>query len=99
MKWTLTMLAVAGCHFAFCQTPESDTVSARIILVGDAGALVNGKAPVIDGIRRFIPLDEKTTVVFLGDNLYRHGLPDEQDEFYSANRAVLDTQALLVSFL
>lgn len=96
IKWTLTMLAVVVCHLAYCQTPESDTVSARIILVGDAGALVDGKAPVIDGIRRFIPLDEKTSVVFLGDNLYRHGLPDEQDEFYSANRAVLDTQALLV---
>ena len=95
MKCILTFLATLCCHYALCQ--ESDSIVSRIILIGDAGELVNGRAPVIDGARKFMPLDEKTTVVFLGDNLYRYGLPDEQDEFYTQNRAVLDSQVALVN--
>ena len=75
---------------------EGDSVEQRIILIGDGGALVHGKAPVIEAVRKLIPLDKKSTVVFLGDNLYRHGLPDDQDPNYTSNRIVLDTQAYLV---
>src|SRR5688572_13196769 len=95
MKWIFTILVSMSLSQVFAQ--GSDTVAARIILIGDAGELVNGKQPVIDGARRFMTIDEKTTVVFLGDNLYRYGLPDEQDEFYTQNRAVLDTQVALVN--
>ncbi len=67
-------------------------VESRIILIGDAGALVNGNSTVLTAARKTVPFDEKTTVVFLGDNLYRHGLPDEQTEKYMQYRAVLDSQ-------
>src|SRR5690606_34715086 len=73
-----------------------DTIMSRIILIGDAGALVDGKAPVMQAVRDMVPLDEKTTVVYLGDNLYRRGLPDEQAPIYTGLRSVLDSQIALV---
>ncbi|MCX6317216.1 MAG: metallophosphoesterase [Bacteroidetes bacterium] len=70
-----------------------DTISQRIVLIGDAGQLTNGKHPVVDAVRNMIPLDNKTTILFLGDNLYKHGLPDDQNkEYYNQAKAVLDSQ-------
>jgi hypothetical protein len=73
-------------------TAVEDTIAQRIILIGDAGQLTGGRHPVVDAVRRFITLDKKTTVLFLGDNLYKHGLPDDQADSYIAARAVLDSQ-------
>jgi Omp85 superfamily domain/Calcineurin-like phosphoesterase len=71
---------------------QEDTITQRIVLIGDAGQLTNGKHPVVDAVRNFIKLDKKTTVLFLGDNLYKHGLPDDQSDDYTSARAVLDSQ-------
>ena len=65
----------------------SDTITRRIILIGDAGQLTNGRHPVVDAARNLIPLDEKTTVLFLGDNLYKRGLPDAEYDTYLGARA------------
>lgn len=70
----------------------SDTIQARVILIGDAGASINGKHPVITAARSTTPFDEKTVVLYLGDNLYKEGLPDEQYSTYGAAKAVLDSQ-------
>ncbi|MGQ0737969.1 MAG: metallophosphoesterase [Bacteroidota bacterium] len=75
-----------------CLKAQNDTLSRRIVLIGDAGQLTNGRHPVVDAVKKNIPLDNKTTVVFLGDNLYKAGLPDEQYKTYSQARAVLDSQ-------
>ena len=37
-------------------------------LIGDAGELKYGRAPVVDAARDLIPMNEKTTVIYLGDN-------------------------------
>ncbi|MEO7393507.1 MAG: metallophosphoesterase, partial [Chitinophagaceae bacterium] len=71
---------------------QEDTITQRIVLIGDAGQLTNGKHPVVDAVRKLIPLDKKTTVLFLGDNLYKEGLPDDQTARYEASKAVLDSQ-------
>ena len=71
---------------------QEDTIAQRIVLIGDAGQLTNGKHPVVDAVRNFIKLDKKTTVLFLGDNLYKNGLPDDQSTLYEKTRAVLDSQ-------
>ncbi len=71
---------------------QTDTITRRIVLIGDAGQLTNGRHPVVDAVKKRIPLDNKTTVVFLGDNLYRSGLPDAQYKNYAQARAVLDSQ-------
>src|SRR5688572_15639785 len=71
---------------------QTDTISKRIVLIGDAGELTNGRHPVVEAVKQFIKLDKKTTVLFLGDNLYSTGLPDDQSEQYQAAKAVLDSQ-------
>lgn len=74
------------------QTP-GDTLQSRIILIGDAGELTKeGRHPVAASVRKNMVLDKKTTIIFLGDNLYKAGLPDSQAGNYKAIRAVLDSQ-------
>jgi len=73
---------------------QQDTFAQRFILIGDGGALTaDGHHTVVEAVEKLMKLDERTTILFLGDNLYRHGLPDEQYQFYNATRAVLDSQA------
>jgi len=36
---------------------QADSVNTRVILVGDAGSLINGKASVLESIRKNIKLD------------------------------------------
>ncbi len=69
-----------------------DSVQARIVLIGDAGELNFGRAPVVDAARDLIPMDEKTTVIYLGDNLYNYGLPDSIMPDYLALKNILDSQ-------
>jgi Calcineurin-like phosphoesterase len=90
----LSILLLLGFHFS--SIAQTDTISQRIILVGDAGELTNGRHPVVEAIKQFIKLDKKTTVIFLGDNLYDSGLPDDQSALYQAAKAVLDSQLSVV---
>src|SRR4051794_19799483 len=76
---------------AFCYS-QVDSLQAKLILIGDAGDFQKGRHPVIDAVRQTTKLDKKTTVLYLGDNLYTTGLPDEQQAFYDIRRSVLDTQ-------
>lgn len=71
---------------------QSDSIQQRIVLVGDAGELNFGREPVVDAVKKLIPLDDKTTVIYLGDNLYNYGLPDEIMPSYSELKAILDSQ-------
>jgi hypothetical protein len=75
-----------------CIRAQKDTISQRIILIGDAGQLTDGRHPVVDAVRNLIPLDNKTTILFLGDNLYPKGLPGEEFNTYPIERSVLDSQ-------
>src|SRR5678810_595303 len=87
-----------GFYFAFLLgfqlyvTAQTDTISQRLVLIGDAGQLTDGRHPVVDAVRSLIKLDKKTTVLFLGDNLYKMGLPDNLASSYNLARAVLDSQ-------
>src|SRR5690349_458225 len=69
-----------------------DSVKTKIILVGDAGSLINGKAMVLDAIKANEKMNEKTVVIFLGDNLYDTGLPDDTYTSYNDLKAALDSQ-------
>ncbi len=71
---------------------QEDTIQSRIVLIGDAGALKDGRQYVVSAVRKNIPLDEKTVVVYLGDNLYYSGLPDDSYPTYNMSKAVLDSQ-------
>ncbi len=71
---------------------QKDTIQVRLVLIGDAGSLQNGRHPVVDAVRNNIKLDSNTTILFLGDNLYRNGLPGDEYPTYSEAKGVLDSQ-------
>lgn len=81
------------CCLSSFPTQAQDSVLHRLVLIGDAGALVKGNHPVLRAARHTVPFGKRTTVLYLGDNLYRYGLPDEQRSHYVTARAVLDSQA------
>ena len=90
MRNRIFLLLILGiCSF---KVTAQDSISARLILVGDAGQLTNGKQPVVNSIRKNIPLDKKSTVLYLGDNLYKTGLPDNTLPTYDLAKAPLDSQ-------
>lgn len=81
----------------FCGFCQGDTLQAKLVLIGDAGDFKNGRHPVIDAVRQTVKFDEKTTILYLGDNLYTTGLPDEQYSYYDIRRSVLDTQIAIAN--
>ena len=93
MKFRLLALYLFSCIAGYAQMPTNDSIQSRVILIGDGGAFRNGKHPVVTAIKTYFKLDKKTSIVYLGDNVYRHGLPDDASVDYSTIRAVLDTQA------
>lgn len=77
-----------ACSHAFAQ----DSLQAIVVLIGDAGQLTNGRNPVVSSVKSHIPINEKTTIVYLGDNLYKTGLPDNSLPTYEIAKAPLDSQ-------
>jgi hypothetical protein len=80
---------------SIAQNVTPDSLQARIILIGDAGELKNGRHPVVSGVRSAIPMDNKTTIIYLGDNLYKTGLPDDVVPGYNLAKAPLDSQIVI----
>jgi hypothetical protein len=74
---------------------QQEEVLHRIILVGDAGKLVEGKSIVSDAIAAHIkPGDKHATIVFLGDNIYPKGFPSREDNDYEKSIEILSKQLL-----
>jgi hypothetical protein len=86
----------------YCSPASQQTSS--VLLVGDAGApaLGDSSAPLADPVLRAVEADvrlqiagvgrERTAVVYLGDNVYQHGLVPEGDKGRAHGEAVLDEQ-------
>lgn len=91
-QFSLFSLLAIVCATGFAQIQTADSIESRLILVGDGGAFRNGKHPVVAAIKERFKLDKKTTILYLGDNVYRTGLPDDAHVDYNTIRAVLDTQ-------
>ena len=55
-------------------------LSYRILLIGDAGnPIKEGQEPVLSALQKQLSIyPSKTTVVFLGDNIYPDGMPPKQ---------------------
>ena len=92
----ILFLLLIVCMEAIPVIAQSDTILSRIVLIGDGGQLTKGKHIVADAVRRNVPLDEKTLVLYLGDNLYRIGLPDDAYIGYAQAKSVLDSQLSVV---
>ena len=80
------------CSFFAGNISAQDTIQATIVLIGDAGQLTNGHHPVVSAVKNNIPMNKKTSIVFLGDNLYKTGLPDNSLPTYDIAKAPLDSQ-------
>ena len=88
-------LMTLGVLSLFTTASAQDSLQATIILIGDAGQLTNGRNPVVEAARRTIPFNKNTTVVYLGDNLYKKGLPDDAMPTYDIAKAPLDSQIVI----
>lgn len=82
------VLAAAGCaasgtYFRHDFTPTDEpvpaveTIDTSLILIGDAGKLTRQPEPVLEALaEQAARVPDRTAVVFLGDNIYPHGLPE-----------------------
>src|SRR5688500_5281767 len=85
------------CVFSIHAHAQIDSVTRRVILVGDAGMLTGGTHPELNLVKKAFNVDDKkNTVVFLGDNIYPLGLPSIYSSSYEAKRKILDNQVNLV---
>lgn len=80
------------CCIATTGLLAQDSLQARIVLIGDAGQFTHGVHPVVSAVKQHVKFDDITSVVFLGDNLYKTGLPDNSIPTYSVAKAPLDSQ-------
>lgn len=77
------------------QAVSADSIRHRLILIGDAGRLRQGRNPVVDAVcARYDVNNSRTTLLYLGDNVYPHGLSDEGSRDYDSLTAILRYQAL-----
>jgi DNA repair exonuclease SbcCD nuclease subunit len=74
---------------------QQDSIIKRIVLIGDGGELTGGIHPISRAVRNSGILDDKTTVLFLGDNLYKKGLPVKEDPRFNELKAALDSQLVI----
>lgn len=90
MKKYFLILAFALSSKSYAQI---DTIIQRLFLIGDAGVIQNNKQPVLDWLTKNVNWnDEKNVALFLGDNIYPDGLPDEGDAEYEYTKKVIDYQ-------
>ena len=80
----------------YCDAQQNN-IAQRIFLVGDAGQLHNGKQPVCDWLKQHVDWnDSKNTIIYLGNNIYPAGMPDEGSKGYISAKEVIDYQLSLV---
>ncbi len=76
---------------------QSNRVVERIFLVGDAGILDKNSHPVCDWLKMNIDWNDTTNVLlYLGDNIYPEGLPNEGDKNYEEAKRIIDYQISVV---
>ncbi|PQA60116.1 BamA/TamA family outer membrane protein [Siphonobacter curvatus] len=97
LRRSLILLLVFGGLLPIrAQQARPDSVVHRLVLIGDAGRLYKGKNPVVDAVRaRYSFDDPQTTMLYLGDNVYPHGLSDEASPDYDSLTTILRYQAQL----
>jgi len=77
------------------ELPRPDAIEHRLLLIGDAGDPNPEGEPALDLLEKQVNLlPDRTTVVFLGDNVYETGMPDPTPAEGTAVEQILD-EALL----
>jgi len=77
---------------------QGDRVIQRLYLVGDAGELNDGHHPVCDWLKQHVDWNDTSNVlVYLGDNIYPHGMPSEGSAGLDEARKIMDYQLSVVA--
>jgi hypothetical protein len=91
-------LLITGIIPMFVAKAQSDRVVQRMFLVGDAGELREGRHPVCDWLKEHVDWNDSSNVlVYLGDNIYPHGMPAEGSGDRDMAQKILDYQVGVVA--
>lgn len=75
-----------------------DAIVARVLFIGDAGEPNPAGEPALEALAMAVnQLPERTTVVFLGDNVYERGMPEPAPTPDAAEQAAVAAAEILVS--
>ena len=103
LVWMLVLVVLASCHTAKpfygekgYVLPElpTEVPLAQVVLVGDAGDMQIGE-PIRDHVPKYLTNDLPNALLFLGDNIYTYGLPEEGAEDYNEKKEILLNQMSL----
>ncbi len=77
---------------------KKETPLHTIFLIGDAGGSTEGKvAPTLSALKHQLDeLGDRSSVIFLGDNIYPDGLPPKKDEDRKAASFALEAQLAIL---
>lgn len=73
----------------------------RIYLIGDAGEMENGQHPVVEDVRKKLQNSPNVPahIIYLGDNIYPAGMPEDEDGARLNAELILKTQLDLYRYL
>ncbi|MDG1226412.1 MAG: metallophosphoesterase, partial [Polaribacter sp.] len=73
---------------------DSTLIAHTSYLIGDAGnSTLTKNAPALDYLKKhLIKASKKSTLIFLGDNVYETGIPDKQSKNYPLAKRRIDAQ-------
>ena len=73
---------------------DSALIAHTFYLIGDAGnSTLTKNAPALDYLQKhLIKASKKSTLIFLGDNVYETGIPDKQSKNYPLAKRRIDAQ-------
>ncbi len=92
VKWAFLLLILL-----YTLPVNAQKLVQRLVLIGDAGLLKKGKHSVVEAALSSSLINAQTSIIFLGDNVYPHGLPALGARNYEWYTKVLDAQLQIAS--
>ena len=89
----LSFILAFVCSFYAQNTTHQDSIDNVVFLVGDAGEPESNTSSVFDALLKLVkPVEEKSTIIFLGDNIYPGGIPNINEEGNIEAKAIISYQ-------
>lgn len=83
---------------AYGQSNSTDTLTYSVFLVGDAGKITSGQKKIFEVLKQQLDsAGDKSSLIFLGDNLYPKGMPPAYSLDREASEAAIDKQLALTT--
>lgn len=97
MRRVLGIISVGMFFYSGVWAQSGDPVIQRLYLVGDVGEIHYGHYPVCDWLKQHVDWDDTSNVlVYLGDNIYAHGMPPEGAPDIEGARKIMDYEVSVV---